>query len=209
VVGNWNEVLNRASGPLFKLLCADDLLVPEALEIQSSAMKSTPSAVLCAGRRSIIDARGRTLLKDRGLKGAAGLMTIDGFVRKILEAGTNPLGEPSFCLYRTEALRRAGGFSARWKYTIDLASYLEVLRLGDLVNVDATLGQFRLSATSWSSTLAAQQSSEMRAFLDYALSVSSLRVGPIGLAIAKTRVVSTSLQRRAFSRLRTLGSSST
>jgi glycosyltransferase involved in cell wall biosynthesis len=205
VAGNWNEVLTRASSPLFKLLCADDLLFPNALEIQMSAMMANPSAVLCAGRRGIIDSRGRTLLKDRGLKGAAALMTLDDLVRKILRAGTNPLGEPSFTLYRTEALRRAGGFSTRWKYTIDLASYLEVLQLGDLVNVDATIGQFRVSSTSWSSTLGAQQSSEMRAVLDYALSISSLRVSPINLALAKSKVLSMSLARRIFSRLNSLG----
>jgi glycosyltransferase involved in cell wall biosynthesis len=206
VAGNWNEVLTHASAPLFKLLCADDVLFPLALEIQTSALRENPTAVLCVGRRMIVDSRGRTIVKDRGMRGPTRVMDLDAVVQRVLKAGTNPLGEPSFSLYRTEALRTAGGFSTTWQYTIDLASYIDVLRRGDLVAVDAIVGQFRVSASSWSSTLAPRQSQEMRAVLDYALSASTLDVSRIGLLLARTRVVSTSMMRRVASRVSARGS---
>jgi glycosyltransferase involved in cell wall biosynthesis len=199
--GNWNAVLARASGSLFKLLCADDVLFPNALEIQSAAMVDSPSAVLCTGRRTVIGSKGRTIQRNRGLKGETGLFGLDEVVAMMLKSGTNPLGEPSFALYRTEVLRRAGGFSTTWQYTIDLASYIEVLKLGELVSVDATVGQFRVSPTSWSSELASQQSQEMLKFLEYALSLSKSKYRGADLAMARARVVAKSLLRRMASKV--------
>ena len=119
----------------------------------------------------------------------------------ILKSGTNPIGEPSFALYRTEALRSAGGFSATWQYTIDLASYVDVLKFGELVSVDAKVGQFRVSPSSWSSALAKRQSQEMLKFLDYALSLSTSDVRGFDLALGRTKVVAKSLLRRVVSKM--------
>lgn len=201
VPGNWNEVLAHASGTYFKLLCADDVLFPRALALQVSSMEDLPSAVLCAGRRKVVDSRGRTIVRDRGLKHANGLLGLDDLVSEILKSGTNPLGEPSFALYRTDVLRALGGFSSKWQYTIDLASYIEMLKSGGLVAVDAVIGEMRVSSSSWSSTLAKQQSQEMHAVLDYALSTSALKVGRTDLKIAKARVVLMSWLRRAVSKI--------
>ena len=199
VPGNWNEVLAHASGKYFKLLCADDLLYPQALASQVSAMEDLPSAVLCVGRRKVVDSRGRTIVRDRGLKHTTGLLGLDDLVSEMLKSGTNPLGEPSFALYRTDVLRAVGGFSSEWQYTIDLASYIEMLKSGGLVAVDAEIGAMRVSRSSWSSKLAGQQNREMRAMLDYALSTSTLEVGRTDLMIARARVVITSWMRRAVS----------
>jgi glycosyltransferase involved in cell wall biosynthesis len=196
VAGNWNAVLYRATGSLFKLLCADDVLFPTALETQCAEMTEHPSATLCTARRTIIGKSGRTIQKDRGLKGSNRLLGLDDVVAMILKSGTNPLGEPSFALYRTDDLRRAGGFSATWQYTIDLASYIEVLKSGELVFADVTVGQFRVSPSSWSSTLAKEQSREMLKFLDYALSLSPKDVRGVDLTIARMKVRVKSLLRR-------------
>lgn len=201
VAGNWNAVLERATGPFFKLLCADDVLSSGALEIQRAALLNHPSAALCTGRRTVIGSKGRTIQKDRGPKGSVAPMDLDDVITLILKSGTNPLGEPSFALYRTEALRRVGGFSSTWKYTIDLASYIEVLTIGELVCVDATVGKFRISPSSWSSSLAKQQRQEMLKFLDYSLSLSTSDVRGIDLAIGRTKVTAKSLLRRAVSKL--------
>ncbi|MGA2969853.1 MAG: glycosyltransferase family 2 protein [Acidimicrobiales bacterium] len=201
VAGNWNAVLDRATRPYFKLLCADDVLYPTALESQRTALMENPSATLCTGRRTVIGANGRIIQKDRGIKGTIGLLRLDDVIAMILKSGTNPFGEPSFALYRTEALKRAGGFSSTWQYTIDLASYVEVLKLGALVSVDETVGQFRVSPSSWSSTLAKQQNREMLNFLDYALSLSTADVGGVDLALGRARVVAKSLLRRVVSKV--------
>jgi glycosyltransferase involved in cell wall biosynthesis len=201
VPGNWNEVFAHASGKYFKLLCADDVLYPPALASQVSAMEYLPSAVLCVGRRRIVDSRGRTIIRDRGLKHINGLLGLDDLVSEMLKSGTNPVGEPSFALYRTDVLRALGGFSSKWQYTIDLASYIEMLKSGGLVTVDAVIGAMRVSSSSWSSMLAGQQSREMRAALDFALSSSTLNVSRTDLMIARTKIVVTSALRRALSRI--------
>ena len=201
VASNWNAVLAPATGSLFKLLCADDVLFSTSLELQRAALLEHPSAALCTGRRTVIGPSGRTIQKDRGLKGQPGPFSLDDVVAMILKSGTNPIGEPSFALYRTEALRSAGGFSATWQYTIDLASYVDVLKFGELVSVDATVGQFRVSPSSWSSALAKRQSQEMLKFLDYALSLSTSDVRGFDLALGRTKVVAKSLLRRVVSKM--------
>jgi glycosyltransferase involved in cell wall biosynthesis len=196
VAGNWNAVLYRATGSLFKLLCADDVLFPTALEIQCAALTEHPSAALCTARRTIIGNSGRTIQNDRGLEGSNRVLGLGDVVTMILKSGTNPLGEPSFALYRTDVLRSAGGFSSTWQYTIDLASYIDVLKLGELLFVDATVGQFRVSPSSWSSDLAKVQSREMLMFLDYALSLSPTDVRGVDLTVGRMKVRMKSLLRR-------------
>lgn len=201
VVGNWNEVLARASGPLFKLLCADDVLHVDALRVQLDAISSHPSASLCVGRREIINHRGRTIQRDRGLKDARSLLTLEDVITRMLRAGTNPLGEPSFALYRTDVLRSVGGFSSTWQYTIDLASYVAVLQRGDLALVDEVVGKFRVSPTSWSSSLGREQSREMLRFVDYSLAQSGVSVPRGQLVATKIRVVLTAALRRWVAQL--------
>ncbi|MGA7835342.1 MAG: glycosyltransferase family A protein [Acidimicrobiales bacterium] len=196
VPGNWNLVLSRGTADFFKLLCADDLLREDALQRQVNAMLHFPRAALCTGRRDVIDAEGRTVLRSRGLKKAPGPLSRSDVIDLILRLGTNPLGEPSFALYRTEALRQSGGFSASWEYTLDLASYLDVLKLGELVTIDATIGDFRVSSSSWSSSLASQQSRELIRLVDFVVSASDPKTRRTRLAVARVRVRMTAARRR-------------
>lgn len=196
VPGNWNLVLAQATADLFKLMCADDVLHEDALQRQVDAMREYPSAVLCTGRRNIVNGHGRAILRNRGLKTTTGLIGRAEVIRHILKMGTNPLGEPSFALYRTDALRRVGGFSSSWEYAVDLASYLEVLELGELAPLDLVIGDFRVSSSSWSSSLASQQSRELLRLIDSLVSVSPPRCHRAGLSVARLNVRVMALKRR-------------
>jgi glycosyltransferase involved in cell wall biosynthesis len=198
VAANWNETLDHSSGALFKLLCADDVLYPTCLEVQRSALVEVPGAVLCAGRRRVVDAHGKVLFRDRGLKRVTGPMDLDGLIRRILKSGTNPVGEPSFVLYRSDVLRQAGGFSTKWRYTIDLASYVDSLKFGPLVAIDGPVGEFRVSSSSWSAQLASQQGREMRSMLEYALGATATPFGATDVMMGRARVVASALIRRTI-----------
>jgi len=202
--GNWNFVLAHATAPLFKLLCADDVLLPDALEAQVLAMTHHPLAVLCTGKRDIIDSKGRIIQRGRGLKHRMSPINRTEAIRLILRSGTNPFGEPSFALYRTEALRQAGGYSSDWEYAIDLASYVSVLEYGQLVALDQTIGSFRVSSSSWSASLVSQQGRELRRFLEYALPSSSSDIRSADLLIGKMQTALKSVLRRLVARIVTL-----
>lgn len=198
--GNWNKTLSLATAKYFKLLCADDVLVPDALQIQWQMLEDHPESVLCTGRRSIINSSGKMLIKDRGLNSQSDSISNEVAARRFLRSGSNFFGEPSFALYRTKALRGAGGFNADWSYLIDVVSYLSVLEHGDFSPVSENLGSFRISSTSWSATLAKQQRKEAIKCLDFAFDLAYVRANRLDLWSGKLSATFSSFARRAMFR---------
>lgn len=193
---NWNKCLGLASGDYFKLLCADDVLDESALEMQLAALSKNPDSVLCTGRRDIINSVGKVLIKDRGLRSEKMEIEKAEAVHQFILTGTNVFGEPSFALFQTQVLRDVGGFDNRWNYLIDVVSYLSVLDHGSLVVVDANLGKFRVSSTSWSAALVKQQRSELLACIDFAYNLESSKVNSFEVLIGKAKATINSYARR-------------
>jgi glycosyltransferase involved in cell wall biosynthesis len=61
LAGNYNALLRRASGELFKWAPADDFYDPRYLEHCVAALDADPSAVLAYPRTQFVDAEGRAL----------------------------------------------------------------------------------------------------------------------------------------------------
>ena len=159
--GNWEQVTAAARGELVKLVCGDDVIYPDCLQLQVDAMDANPSVVLVAARRDLIDARGGLVNARRGLAGLTGLVPGRVAVRHTVVAGSNIFGEPACVLMRRSALERAGGWDGRHPYVIDEATYANVLLLGDFFGIDIALAAFRLSSSQWSVHLARQQSRQV------------------------------------------------
>lgn len=159
-VANWNRATDKARGRYLKLLCGDDLIYPDCLARQVTALESHPSGVLAASRRDLVDVAGGTLLKGRGLRGLSGRVEGPEAIRVIVRAGTNLLGEPGCVLLRADLLREVGGWDATYPYLIDQYTYMRVLELGDLVALDSVDAAFRISDTQWSVHLAAEQGAQ-------------------------------------------------
>jgi glycosyltransferase involved in cell wall biosynthesis len=193
---NWNKCLSLASGHYFKLLCADDVLDESALELQLAALSEHTGSVLCTGRRDIINSVGKVLIKDRGLRSEKMEIEKAEAVHQFILTGTNIFGEPSFALFQTQVLRDVGGFDNRWNYLIDVVSYLSVLDHGSLVVVDANLGKFRVSSTSWSAALVKQQRSELLHCIDFASELRFSEVNSFEVLIGKIKATINSYGRR-------------
>ena len=163
---NWTQAIAESSGRFVKLMCADDLIAPQAVSRQVSAIHEHPGALMAACRRRIIDSSGAELRAAHGLGRLRG--EVDGLraLRDCCLAGTNTLGEPAAVLFDGSAIRRAMPWDARWPYMIDLATYSKVLEHGSVVCDHAVLAAFRVSATSWSSSLLDQQPSQFRGWRD-------------------------------------------
>jgi glycosyltransferase involved in cell wall biosynthesis len=194
--GNWNKTLTFANSEYFKLLCADDVLAPNALEIQLAAISKNPDSVLCIGRRDITNSNGHVLIRNRGLRSRDSTMESKEALRRFVRAGTNIFGEPSFALFRTQALKDVGGFSKDWNYLIDVVSYLDVLNLGSLVVVDANLGKFRVSSQSWSASLTKRQYSELLACINWATRLKYSAVSPLENYLGKIKARINTVARR-------------
>lgn len=158
-MANWNRVSQHATGEWIKLVCGDDLIAPEALEIQLAAALAHPTAVMVASKRAVVDANGAPVMASRGLAGLEGLVSGRDAVRATVRSGTNIFGEPAAVLLKREALAD-GWWDDSFPYMIDETAYVRVLRSGDLVAVPQTLASFRISASQWSVRLARGQAEQ-------------------------------------------------
>lgn len=156
---NWNRVSQHATGEWIKLVCGDDLLAPDALEVQVAAAQQHPGAVMVASKRAIVDAHGKPVMQSRGLAGLDGLVSGADAVRATVRSGTNIFGEPAAVLLKRDALAD-GWWDDSFPYMIDETAYVRVLRSGDLVAVPQTLASFRISASQWSVRLAKAQAEQ-------------------------------------------------
>ncbi len=163
---NWARGISASTGELVKLVCQDDLLLPECLSIQVSLLDQHPKAVLVCGRRRIINDDNKILIKSRGLGNLVkeGTRVTDGreLARACTRAGANLLGEPVNVLIRVSALPEPL-FDPRWIYTIDIEFYLRCLKDREAVVDSRALCSFRVSPKQLSAVLAKGQAKELRA----------------------------------------------
>ena len=142
---NWNNALNQARLPYFKLMPQDDLLERLCLETQINSFENVkePIALVCCAR-NIINSKGKKLL-ERGMKGATtGFLTAGSAIKKIVRSGSNPIGEPGAVLMKLETARAIGKFSKGKIYTIDLDYWMRALQFGGLYYIDQPLASFRV-----------------------------------------------------------------
>ena len=161
---NWNRVSKLATGAYVKLVCGDDLIHPEAIAEQRAALDAHPGAVIAACKRDLVDARGKTFVKARGLHGLSGLVRGAEAVRATVRAGTNIFGEPACAMIRRSALEETGWWDGTKAYYIDAGTYARVLTQGDLVAVPTSLAAFRVSASQWSVRLMKEQQQQAAEF---------------------------------------------
>ena len=156
--GNWTAVSAAAAGDFTKLICQDDLIFDDAIEKQVSDLTRYPQAVMAIAQRDIIDARGSTIFRGRGLSGLQDDYVAGGSViRECFRKGTNVIGEPLAVLFRTDALHRALPWQDENPLMLDLSMYAKVAPTGGIAIRHESIGAFRVSNASWSTRLARQQ----------------------------------------------------
>lgn len=109
----------------------DDMLRPEALARTSALLERAPGAVVCYGTCDYIDVKGAVLFSRRPPMMAPMLLQ---FVPGMIKQET--------CLFRLDAVRRAGGLDESLKFTMDLDLLLRLRRLGRFVRANQTVAAF-------------------------------------------------------------------
>jgi glycosyltransferase involved in cell wall biosynthesis len=201
---NFNYVTSLARGQFVKLVCADDVLYPNNLEVLVAELAAHPSAVLAVSSRDLIDATGRVVLRNHGLAGLRGEVTGTDAIRRTVLAGTNVFGEPPSALFRREVLVNAGGWDGHIPYTLDLATYSAVLLKsnGKLVAVHRPLWAFRISASQVS--VRTQIHAQANQVIDFYRELAAEHPGLLArrhLLIGSTRARINAVRRHAVYRL--------
>ena len=155
---NWTAATQAAQGEFIKLVCQDDLIVPDAITRQVQDLEQHPTAVMAFAPRDIIDARGSVLYAKRGCQGLRpGLHNGADVIRRCYLTGGNIIGEPLTVLFRREPLLATMPWDDSNPLMLDVTQYAKVAPQGDVVVRDASIGAFRVSTSSWSTRLAKVQ----------------------------------------------------
>jgi glycosyltransferase involved in cell wall biosynthesis len=152
MVENWNSAIMKARGIYLKLLCADDVLMPDCLQRQVQALQKYPNVVLAAGSRVIINQKGNRLFTRNGI-GATGVYAGKDAILRCLLSGTNIIGDPVNVLWRRCAVDQAGGFDPTILYCTDVEYWLRLLSGGDLFYDKEPVGYYRIHPSASANVL--------------------------------------------------------
>ena len=198
---NWNNAVANASASLVKLVCQDDLLYPQCLEVEVQTMSKSENqdVSFCFHLRDFVTPNSRKLSARRVGYSNLQKYSKTEILKKVVRSGGNPIGEPMAVTMRKLSLNSAGKF--RGDYVIDLDMWSKLSDQGSALFIEQHLSAFRISKTSWTSSLKKSQLSSVRT-LSKKLQVDSdgaitkfdlLRGQIVGLVRAPVRQVASSL----------------
>ena len=198
---NWNNAVATASASLIKLVCQDDLLYPQCLEVEVQTMSKSENqdVSFCFHLRDFVTPNSRKLSARRVGYSNLQKYSKTEILTKVVRSGGNPIGEPMAVTMRKLSLNSAGKF--RGDYVIDLDMWSKLSDQGSALFIEQHLSAFRISKTSWTSNLKKSQLSSVRTLSkklqidsDGAISKFDLLRGQIvGLVRAPVRQVASSL----------------
>jgi len=198
---NWNNAVATASASLVKLVCQDDLLYPQCLEVEVQTMNKSENqdVSFCFHLRDFVTPNSRKLIARRVGYSNLQKYSKTEILTKVVRSGGNPIGEPMAVTMRKLSLNSAGKF--RGDYVIDLDMWSKLSDQGNALFIEQHLSAFRISKTSWTANLRKSQLSSVRA-LSKKLQIDSdgaitkfdlLRGQIVGLVRAPVRQVASSL----------------
>lgn len=160
---NWTTAVRAATRTFVKILCTDDVLLPNCLEKQLDVLMQHNGCVMASVRRQVIGPNSEVLINAIGHEGLSGVVSGKYSIVRGLSRGTNLYGEVSALLFRTTVLQSCLPWPDDAGYATDLAMYLKVLRQGDVYFDHKPLAQFRVTQSSWSFKVRSTQARDVHA----------------------------------------------
>ena len=159
---NWNNSVANARADLVKLVCQDDLLYRQCLQTEFEAMSlsANQDVAFCFSLRDFVTPKNRFIKGRRIANSDQKKLSKTQMLRKIVRSGGNPIGEPMAVTFRKSAFERAGKFHG--DYVIDLNMWVGLLEIGSALFISSRLSAFRISKTSWTSSLKKSQFGSVR-----------------------------------------------
>lgn len=139
MVGNWNKCLEYAAGDYVKILCSDDVLAPECLQVAVEALDRMPKVGLVTCGRQVVD-ENLAFLHLLQFFDQGGVWSGAEAIRRSL-VKLNPIGEPTAVVFRRDLATR--GFNPAVNQLADIEMWLHILQRADLYFDPRPLCQFR------------------------------------------------------------------
>jgi hypothetical protein len=198
---NWNNSVANARADLIKLVCQDDLLYEHCLQTEFEAMSvsANQDVAFCFSLRDFVTPKNRFIKGRRIANSDQKKLSKAQMLRRIVRSGGNPIGEPMAVTFRKSDFERAGKFHG--DYVIDLNMWVGLLDVGSALFIPSRLSAFRISKTSWTSSLKKSQFGSVRSLAkkirrenkDSVSSIDLVRGQVVGLVRAPVRQIASQM----------------
>jgi glycosyltransferase involved in cell wall biosynthesis len=198
---NWNNSVANARADLVKLVCQDDLLYRHCLQTEFEAMSlsANQDVAFCFSLRDFVTPKDRFIKGRRIANSEQKKLSKTQMLRKVVRSGGNPIGEPMAVTFRKSAFEKAGKFHG--DYVIDLNMWVGLLEIGSVLFIPRRLSAFRISKTSWTSSLKKSQFESVRSLAkkirrenrDSVSSADLVRGQVVGLVRAPARQIASQI----------------
>jgi len=164
---NSNKAIGLAKGKYIKLLCADDIIYPECIQLQVEIFENPQNTnlVMVCANKNVINQEGKKILTKK-FPGKTGYLNGLKSIRKSIHYGTNIIGEPASVLFKRNVLESSGYFSTDNLFVMDFDLWSRMLLFGDLYAIDKVLYEFRISTSSLSTNMGIGQVNLFNKFVD-------------------------------------------
>jgi hypothetical protein len=193
---NWNNSVANARADLVKLVCQDDLLYRHCLQTEFEAMSvsANQDVAFCFSLRDFVTPKDRFIEGRRIASSDQKKLSKTQMLRKVVRSGGNPIGEPMAVTFR-----KSGKFHG--DYVIDLNMWVGLLEIGSVLFIPRRLSAFRISKTSWTSSLKKSQFESVRSLAkkirrenrDSVSSADLVRGQVVGLVRAPARQIASQI----------------
>jgi glycosyltransferase involved in cell wall biosynthesis len=147
--GNIKRVADQGRGAYLKILCADDWLVPNCLEILTRLLDDHPVAVLATSAETLCDESEKPLYVQFLFGERVSILPGETMLDRMAK-GEGFGGHSSF-LIRTNAYQAVGGYDDTLLYAADYDLAARLCRIGSYVHTDLPLFYARVQPESSSS----------------------------------------------------------
>lgn len=148
LTGNWNQSVSLATGAYIKLMGQDDILAPNAIELQVKSIEKEVNVVLSLGKTHVINGEGEMLM-TRNLAKKDFVCNGITFARKSLWY-RNIFCEPSNILYRADIKMN---YDSQFIYVPDWDHNIAIAIHGKVSYISQPVMYFRISSSSETSRL--------------------------------------------------------
>ncbi|TLG05314.1 glycosyltransferase [Nocardia cyriacigeorgica] len=142
---NWNRAVALSTGRLVKIVCADDVLRPDALACQLEVMRDERVAI-CSARFDVIDEQDGVQESGLGLPGLDGMRTPREVMRTIVRRGPAEFGPTAAAMFYREHFDRVGGFRGDLVFPMDVDLFARVCTFGVFFGMTDIVAAWRNSS---------------------------------------------------------------
>ncbi|MFI1914066.1 glycosyltransferase family 2 protein [Nocardia sp. NPDC020380] len=142
---NWNKAVSLSTGRFVKVVCADDILLPGALDRQLEVLGDNGIAI-CSSRFQVIDEDGNIEESGLGLPDLLGPKDARALMRVIVRRGPADFGPTAAATFRRKDFDRVGGFRGDLVFPMDVDLFARVSAFGVFFGMAEVLAAWRNSS---------------------------------------------------------------